>query len=192
MPKPINLTGQRFGKLTALYLKETGRRRKWHCSCDCGGQAVVTSDNLRSGNSKACGNCRDPLAHSHPRHGQSGRNASPTYQTWKAMRRRIAGTDKPSYAGVDIDPRWAEFEVFLSDMGERPEGMTLDRKDNAAGYWKHNCRWATPTEQTRNRRIARVFEAGGKSLPIAEWAKELGITYQSAYDCVRRHNSLEP
>lgn len=192
MPNPIDLTGQRFGRLTAIYLKETGRRRKWHCVCDCGDNAVVNSDNLRSGNSTQCVRCRCRNAKGTPKHGHrlSDSETSRTYRTWQAMRRRVGGNGKPDYAGVDMDPRWAKFEAFLADMGERPDGMTIDRKDNALGYWKHNCRWASPTEQTRNRRNTVLYEFGGRRLPIAEWAKEFGITWNAAYKRIRENGTL--
>ena len=58
--------------------------------------------------------------------------------------------------GITVDPRWDIFEVFLADMGERPEGTTLDRVDPTRGYTSANCRWATPTQQLRNRACVRL------------------------------------
>jgi hypothetical protein len=69
------------------------------------------------------------------------------------MKRRVKGSqakDQKYYAGIDMDPRWARFEEFYADMGDRPEGHTLDRIDGALGYWPGNCRWATPQEQRIN------------------------------------------
>jgi transposase len=93
--------------------------------------------------------------------------------------------------GISYDPRWEDFEAFLSDMGERPKGCSLDRADNDKGYSKANCRWATPTEQTRNRRIAKMFTYEGRTMPIAEWAKERGISYSVAYARIRSRGALE-
>jgi hypothetical protein len=59
--------------------------------------------------------------------------------------------ERATYAGMYVDPRWEKFENFLADMGERPEGKTLDREDNTKGYYKDNCRWATSFEQMNNR-----------------------------------------
>jgi hypothetical protein len=94
--------------------------------------------------------------------------------------------------GISYDPRWEKFENFLADMGERPaECNSLDRRDNDKGYFKENCRWATATEQTRNRRVSKTFTHEGRTLPIAEWAKERGISYIAAYKRIIRHGALE-
>ncbi len=83
-----------------------------------------------------------------------GMYRTPTHNTWRSMRDRLRPWHKSYgyYKDVDIDPRWEVcFQAFLSDMGERPEGMTLDRKDVTKGYWKSNCRWATDSQQQQNK-----------------------------------------
>lgn len=82
---------------------------------------------------------------------------TPTYRSWESMKSRCKGTggrknnkwylDK----GITYDPDWETFANFLRDMGERPEGCTLDRIDNSKGYSKENCRWATASQQSKNR-----------------------------------------
>ena len=186
----FNLVGQRFGALTVVELVGSrGKRRYWRCLCDCGRESCPSTENLRSGNSRACGGCRPP-SNSGFKHGAvAGGNVTTTYKTWASMKYRVA--HKPGYAGVDIDPRWvADFAVFLSEMGERPEGTTLDRIDNLKGYCKDNCRWATPAQQTRNRRVTRLFTVDGVSLPIAEWAERAGITYGAALYRLEKYGSL--
>lgn len=72
------------------------------------------------------------------------------------MWQRHYGTNDSSYRGTPVDPAWRDFRAFLSDLGDRPTGTTLDRIDNAKGYEPGNCRWATPTEQARNRTSAKL------------------------------------
>jgi len=98
------------------------------------------------------------------------------------MRERCANPRSRSYAdyggrGIGVCERWAKFENFLADMGERPSrAHSLDRFPNADGnYEPGNCRWATPTKQARNRRNNKVLAFGGKSMCIAEWAEVVGI-----------------
>ena len=82
---------------------------------------------------------------------------SATYVSWQHMKARCDDPGHhayPSYGGrgIKYDPRWSEFAAFLVDMGSRPDGMSLDRRDTNADYTKDNCRWATPKEQAGNRR----------------------------------------
>lgn len=100
----------------------------------------------------------------HSRHGHASHQNgnTPTYESWMAMRSRCNNIardvdGKWGARGISIDPAWDSFEQFLADMGERPDGTTLDRyPDNNGNYGPSNCRWATPTEQARNRRNARL------------------------------------
>lgn len=81
---------------------------------------------------------------------------NPTYRSWQAMRTRCNGTGGDRSVkeylerGITYTFRWNSFEAFVADLGERPEGTTLDRKDNTKGYYKENCRWATPSQQQGN------------------------------------------
>ena len=77
---------------------------------------------------------------------------------------------KPEYVNVYYDPRWEEFEYFYLDMGERPDGHTLERNDGSRGYYKDNCRWATPYEQTKNRSCTALYTYKGSEYTLTELA----------------------
>jgi hypothetical protein len=167
----LDLTNQKFGMLTVQC--PVGRRR-YLCLCDCGQLAVVCSSNLRSGNTRSCGCLSRKLAaerettHGHNKHGQTTR----TYNTWNCMKIRCLNpkhTRYPDYGGrgITVCDRWIEsFAAFLADMGERPEGMTIDRYPNKNGnYEPGNTRWATPKQQRANRRNVRTDAA--IELPLA-------------------------
>lgn len=105
---------------------------------------------------------------------------TPTHNSWRAMRDRVSNNHahaKRFYAGVTCDPRWEKFENFLEDMGERPEGKTLDRIDSTKGYYKGNCRWATYTEQNRNFARNRIVEYKGVTYTLIELAELSSVAY---------------
>lgn len=164
----INLVGKRFGHWVVLEQdpERVGNPRGayWWCRCDCGecDQVVksIAGVDLRRGESQSCGSlARQSIVERSTRHGYAN---TPTYSSWASMVQRCTNTKNPAYdkyggAGVVIeDVRWLDFVNFLADMGERPEGTTLDRKDNERGYCLGNCRWATPKAQAANRRARGV------------------------------------
>jgi hypothetical protein len=96
------------------------------------------------------------------------------------MRTRCSNENSLSYAhyggrGISVCERWDLFENFYEDMGESPEGMSLDRRENDGDYSPENCRWATPEEQARNKRDNRTLTFRGETKCVVEWAEETGI-----------------
>ena len=89
------------------------------------------------------------------KHGMKG---TPTYRSWNSMKSRVHYREDDTYRDVDMDPRWEDFQTFWADMGTRPDGMTIDRIDNARGYWPDNCRWATKEQQRQNQDRSRGYK----------------------------------
>ena len=127
------------------------------------------------------------------KHGhKSGGSESRTYISWTAMCQRAKGTrgftnqsKTERYIALGVCPEWKEsFIQFLEDVGERPEGTSLDRLDNEKGYIKGNVRWATPKEQQRNR-ANNVFIEGQL---LVEWCEDRGWPYPRVYVWLRKEN----
>lgn len=173
-----NLMGQRFGRLVVIRRsveKHKSRAAYWECGCDCGGSTIARGGSLVYGEVKSCG-C------SHLVHGHCVNDRlTPTYRSWVAMLERCTQKNHRYFwryggRGIIVCERWHRFENFLSDMGERPVGMTLDRFPNGDGnYEPHNCRWATLKEQGRNRSTNNLLTLDGRTATIAEWVEITGI-----------------
>jgi hypothetical protein len=115
--------------------------------------------------------------HGHTTHTGS----SPTYKSWHMMKQRCCNPNNAQYhdyggRGITMCSRWMSFENFLADMGERPDGTSIERKDNNIGYYPDNCCWATKSAQQRNRRANRYLELDGRRMILVDWAAELDIT----------------
>jgi hypothetical protein len=165
-----DLAGERFGRWIVLRWagKDKHRNALWLCRCDCGKERVVTSNSLRTGHTKSCG-ClsREIAAQRQHKHGHARRNETPEYRTWKAMLTRCCNPHAPNYPdyggrGITVCDRCRDsFGSFLEDMGEKPEPKhlySIDRINNEAHYEPGNCRWATWSEQMRNRRPANEWK----------------------------------
>lgn len=137
-----------------------GRTSNYRCQCGC---VFVALDRLvRLGKVRSCGCYKARLMRGNTynlRHGHSYKNAypTPTYITWQAMKRRCQAPHAANYfryggRGIRVCRRWQKFENFLSDMGERPSGTSIDRINPDGHYTKRNCRWSTPRVQVANRR----------------------------------------
>jgi hypothetical protein len=126
------------------------------------------------------GRKRPDLAARNKAAAKHGMYRSPTYNTWAQMRQRCEDSGCRDFArygarGITVCERWQDFESFLADMGERPDGMTLDRINVNGNYEPGNCRWATPKQQQRNRRSNVRITHDGLTLCVAEWAERVEL-----------------
>lgn len=169
MGKFQDISGRRFGRWTVLARCEPPvgcaheRRTFWRCLCDCGTTAVERRDSLIRGASQSCGclNREAASARCSLRNTTHNGSLTPTYRIWHGMIRRCSDPSRVAFAdyggrGITVCDRWLSFENFLADMGERPEGMSIDRINNDGHYEPGNCRWATATEQARNTRRSKL------------------------------------
>lgn len=176
-----DLTGRRFGRLTVLRRSPRAGKSRWACRCTCGTSVSVVAYNLVHKVAQSCGCLRDEL--SSRRNSTHGMKNTPTYRSWQAMISRCENTKHKFYKnyggrGVRVATAWRRsFETFLRDMGRRPSSAyTIDRfPDKNGNYIKRNCRWATRTEQMRNKRTNRLIVFSGQRLCLADWAQRLGV-----------------
>jgi hypothetical protein len=161
MSRLVDITGRRFGRLSVLGRANVGGKHvMWICRCDCGETATVRGSAMKSGNSTTCGcGVREAMSRTGKTNKTHGQSRTPEYRAWARMLHRCYHTGDIKYTlyggrGVTVCDRWHEsFETFVSDMGPRPSpGHSLDRRDSNGVYEPSNCRWATLSQQNKNRR----------------------------------------
>lgn len=194
-----DLTGKKFGKLTAISVDSSKRTGNiWLCRCDCGRTALVLTSRLLNGHTRSCG-CMKKESVQRMRDIQEQRGmlhhmtGTPTFNSWHSMMERCFSQKAirwHQYGGIGIKPcsHIAESpKNLLSTIGERPTGTSLDRIDNKLGYtcgkcaecksnsWAKNIRWATAVTQMRNSSRNRLLTIGGVQKCLTEWAEISGL-----------------
>jgi hypothetical protein len=173
----LDLSGEKFGRWVVVGQshKNASGEVFWLCRCECGGEKSVKAGSLRSGRSTSCGCAHLDAVTSH------GMTKTPTFKSWESMKQRCLNQKAPDYhsyggRGIKVHEAWRDsFPQFLADMGERPEGTTLDRIDVDGDYEPSNCRWATLKTQQRNRRVTSAITHNGATRSLAEWAELTGV-----------------
>lgn len=182
MHKLIDMSGQRFGRLTVI--RREGSRNKralWHCICDCGNEITVIGKNLRNGNTKSCGCIQREKAAS--RLTTHGMRRTRLYKIWAGIKARCLRETEPGYIhyggrGISVCEEWKNsFEAFRDWALSHgySDDLSIDRIDVNGNYCPENCRWATDEEQKNNMRSNRKLTFNGETHTLAEWGRITGF-----------------
>lgn len=192
--KKVDVTGQRFNKLTAI--KQVGFTKHnyaiWECKCDCGNIKNITIGHLKSGHSKSCGCSKKGI---NTKHSLCELNE---YRIWADIKKRCTNKKHISYKnyggkGVLMCERWFnDPKAFITDMGLRPsKNHSIDRINNNGNYEPSNCRWATSKEQSRNysrNRLVLNLETGIYYNTIIEASESIGMKRNTLVNMLKNYN----
>lgn len=187
-----DISGQRFGRLTVIrYLDITERKKKnknWLCRCDCGEYTTANASILKCGTKKSCGclaieNSRRPRKH--------GMSKTRIWNIYQGMVKRCNNKEEPAYKdyggrGITICDEWTgnegmeKFFDWAFKNGYKDD-LEIDRIDVNGNYEPSNCRWATPSQQSRNKRNNIRIEYNGRIQTLPDWCDELGLEYNMIY-----------
>jgi len=200
MGSKINLTGERFGRLTVV--RETTKSScgsiRWECICDCGKAHIVYSCHLRSGHTKSCG-CLyvETAIKTFTTHGKSN---TPEHVCWMDMVSRCYSKNNQSYhryggRGITVCKRWRNnFINFLNDMGLKPNPkLTIERIDNDGDYRPGNCKWETHAIQNRNKSKRKDNNSGTNGVSWdkskSKWLSTIGLDHKQKF--IGRFSNLQ-
>lgn len=182
----IDITGERFGKLTVLGKSkmQDGNGLLWDCLCDCGNKKTVRGFNLRKGKTKSCGCIRKEKPNGE-KHGMSN---SRLYSVWSNMKTRCCNKNNRAYPryggrGIKVCDEWNNPESFIEwalDNGYSDK-LTLDRIDNDGNYCPNNCRWVSMKDQENNTSRNVLIEFNGELKTFSQWCENFNLPYNTVH-----------
>lgn len=189
MPKIIDLTGKRFGRL--IVIKENGRTKSgsklWLCQCDCGKSVIASQGNLKRGNTMSCG-CIMQI------HGES---RTRLYSIWRHMKHRCTNINDKDYnyyggKGIKVCKDWDNYENFRdwAVSSGYDDTLTIDRINPNKDYEPNNCRWITSSENSArvvHAKSARFLNVDGELKNETQLAKEIGVVQQTIHAWIKKY-----
>ena len=175
----LDITGRKFGKLTAIRCVgvDESHHRLWLFKCDCGKETVKVASNVKNGSTRSCG-CL--FGQTHKTHGQS---RTRLYETWENMKTRSGNEKYGHYAGISVCDEWLSFQNFYEwaiSNGYRDD-LTIDRIDNEGNYEPNNCRWVDRKVQANNTSRNRYMTYKGVTKTLTGWSEYLNTYRQYIY-----------
>ncbi len=195
MPKIVDLTGQRFGRLLVLHMEEKRAKngmKIYHCLCDCGKEHYVTTNNLLNGSTNSCGCYRkEYVADKNYVHGKS---KTRLHGIWRGIKDRCLNQNNSRFnlyggRGITICKEWKDdFQAFYdwSMKNGYADNLSIDRIDVNGNYEPSNCRWADDKTQANNKTTSVLLTMNGETHTISEWAGIVGIDRKTISDRITR------
>lgn len=195
----VDITGQKFGRLTVLSVHQSshpGSRTKWLCQCECGNTTIVTISRLRNGKTKSCGCLRKETCRKN--FTIHGSYKLPLHAVWNTMLSRCNNKNSSSYLdyggrGISVCEEWHKYELFEAWAFSHGyiSGLTIERVNNEKGYNPENCIWISKRQQARNKRNTRYLSFNGVSKSVLDWSDEVGISTSTIYARIRMGWSIK-
>ena len=192
----VDISGEVFGRLTAHKVVRRNKHNQliWSCTCECGTETEALAFLLRRGEKQSCGCLHREITASINR--THGKTRTKIYAIWRSMMQRCYDNNSHAYdrygkRGIEVCDRWKKFENFYADMGDKPQGMSLERIDNNGNYEPSNVIWASDKAQANNRRSNVILEYQGRKQTMQQWADESGIKIGTIWARLHRGWTVE-
>ncbi len=179
-------TGDTYGflQVKGFIGRSNSGQALWECLCSCGSKVHIAGNNLSNGHTTSCGCIQRVGKRTH------GLSRHPLYVVWSNMMARCYEPSNARYAsyggrGITVCERWHDISLFIHDMHPRPEGTSLERKNNNLSYGRRNCKWGSSFEQANNKRTTVLLSLDGVTKPVTEWAVAMGVQAETLRARVR-------